>query len=497
MRKLFGYRTAAHTFIKTRKNTSPWQRIAALFLLCLTITNVAIPPLSAYAAAQPVTPAAPHKNSPDLKTQMAQNYAGPLVTGGSAVNAARTTTPPSAGQATPSPLDLPNSQPGEIVSKRTATSMAIRNADGTITEKNYLQPINYQKNGSWQKIDTSLVSDQNPTDATNPISQKFDQMTSSWASPSSNLIVKDNSWQARFSPSDSPKGMLRIQQGSNQVGFVPIGAKQVAPVTTTDSTGTQTVHYYDLWPGVNVAYTVYSAQVKETITLKDKNATNQVQFQVIGASLSKAADGGFAINGLDGSFSVAPINLILNSFGYVSDSSNFSQTYQNGVITVAVNKGYLQALPASAFPAVIDPGIDTVSGSNASANYQNVKSDGSICNRSTCDMYTGGLIDGNGIGREWHNYFYAPYSRYQNTNYRLVVAKMYFTMSTGNWFTGTMSNHTVYATRSVCNNAYACNDTNLPWYGGTVGSTGQIDLTQLYLGRIAAGDWGMWLVLSG
>lgn len=278
---------------------------------------------------------------------------------------------------------------------------------------------------------------------------------------------------------------------------MPINAATVVPVVTADASGQQTVHYHNLWPGVDVAYSVYGSQVKETLTLANKEAASQMAFQVVGATLSKTDAGGFHINGLDNSFSVAPINLILNTYGFVGDSSVYSQSYQDGVLAIAVSKSYLQQLPTQAFPVVIDPGVDTYSGGDGAANYQNVKSDGTLCNRNSCDMYTGGLYDSNGYGREWHNYFYAPYSRYQNTNYRLVNATMHFGMSTGNWFTGTTANHTVYAARSVCNTGFTCNDTSLPWYSGTVGSSGQIDVTQLYLNRIANNDWSMWLEFAG
>src|SRR5207253_1643478 len=120
------------------------QRLIALFLFLLVLAEVILPPVSVYAASQPVKPSAPHKSDVDTKTQMKQNYAGPLITKGSGINNAPATNNaanPAIGQPVYSPLDLPNSQPGEVVDKRTATSEAFRNKDGTITQKEYFQPI--------------------------------------------------------------------------------------------------------------------------------------------------------------------------------------------------------------------------------------------------------------------------------------------------------------------------------------------------------------------
>jgi len=387
---------------------------------------------------------------------------------------------------------------GEITDKRTANTSQFRNADGTVTEKLYTQPIHYKQNGVWQDIDTTLVEDKNAGDAGTIFGKTFGQIES-WASSTNNYQVKANDWTARFSPSDSDQGMVRIKKDDSQIGFVPLNAKSVAPVITTDD-GHQTVHYYDLWPGVNVSYVVTGGTLKESIELKNKDAADQMQFKLIGADLAQNG-GGFTIKGAFGDkFVVTPINLMLTGSGPVTDTSVFNQSFANGVLTVGVDKNYLQNLPASAFPAVIDPGIDTTTGMPGSGDYKAIKSDGTVCTYTSspqCKPYVGGLDSGGGVYKYWRTAYYAPYSSFSNPNKRLVVAKLYFNMQGGAGYHGTTSNKYIDAWRSTCNNAFGCVDTG-NWGGESlIGSSGEINLTALYQSRIAASDYGMWLMLTG
>jgi hypothetical protein len=45
-----------------------------------------------------------------------------------------------------------------------------------------------------------------------------------------------------------------LQYNGQAVALRPVGANQVTPRITTDSTGRQTVHYDNLWPNIDVEY---------------------------------------------------------------------------------------------------------------------------------------------------------------------------------------------------------------------------------------------------
>jgi RHS repeat-associated protein len=489
------------------------RRLQALFLCLLIVSGVAIPPASAYAEnitredSTAITGDGKHKSTPvDTTTPTKFNDPGPLDThdgieGNVVKNANDLLKKKPAGEALQSGIHEQDTSRklGEIEDKRTATTAQFRNADGTVTEKRYLQPINYQKDNKWEKIDTSLVEDKNAGDAGTIFGRAYGQMQS-WMSSTTNFQVKANDWTARFSPSGSEQGMVRIKKGSDQIGFVPVGAKDIAPVITTDSKGHQTAHYYDLWPGVNVEYTATGSSLKESIELKDKEATNKVQFKVIGADLETNKGGGFAIkNAFDGKFAVTPINLMLQKLGPVTDTSVFSQSYKDGTLTISVDGGYLKNLPDSAFPAVVDPGIDTTTGMSGGGDYHALKSDGYYCTYTTspqCKVYVGGVWNGSSYSN-WRSAYYAPYSSFSNPNKKLVVAKLYMNMQTGPGWHGTTDGYGIGVWRSLCNNTFNCIDGNTYGGGAVIGSGGEVDLTDLYKQAISVGDYGMWVMLQG
>ncbi len=166
------------------------QRLTALFLFVAFLAGIAAPPLSAYAASQPVRNSAvadAHRNQlpPDANKPMKTNYPGaeqPTV----ATTKAATDAQPASG----SPLAMlnkagspkgealqevakpPKITPHELTNKRTATSSVSVNADGSLTQKNYFTPQYFKQDGAWQTIDTSLVEDKNAGDSGNQLRRR-------------------------------------------------------------------------------------------------------------------------------------------------------------------------------------------------------------------------------------------------------------------------------------------------------------------------------------
>jgi RHS repeat-associated protein len=495
------------------------RRCSAFFMLVALLSGVFIPPASVYAATHQAAvgdkQSGQHQQTPpDTKTSMKTNYAGPMQTATSKFAAASDAKgtgltsqlgKPSgvAGNPINSPVQAQKFTKHELTDKRTATSTVMQNEDGTLTQKNYFTPQFYQKDNAWQRIDSTLVEDKNAGDAANPLAKSVGQVES-WLSSTTNFTIKDNDWQTRFSPSDSPKGMVRVQKGASQVGFSPVGAKKVAPVITSDKDGKQTVHYYDLWPGVNVEYTVYSSQVKENIVLKDKNASNQIAFTVLGASLQAPKDSGpnapaFEITGaLGDEFSIAPANLILNNFGFVSNPQ-LTQTYKDGKLIVSVDKNYLQSLPDKAFPAVIDPGVDhSTFGTRGGGNFVSFKTDGTICYSNVCNLYAGSLLDSNYVWRSWRGAYFAPYDRFRNSNYKLTHANLHLTQRTNAGFwTGNYNAHWFSVWHASCLNNFGCVEPD-SWSGqANFATVGDIDATYVYQTAISRGDFGAWMMVLG
>ncbi|MEI6481198.1 MAG: PA14 domain-containing protein [Candidatus Saccharibacteria bacterium] len=387
---------------------------------------------------------------------------------------------------------------GEIVEKREANKEVIRNADDTITEKHYLSPKFFQKQGKWETVDTTLVEDTNAADSKNIVGKAFGFLRS-LVLPVTTYTIKDNDWQARFAPSDDKVGMVRIQKSGQNVAFAPQGARTVVPQVSKDSDGKQIVKYADLWPGVDVEYRVYSGEIKENIILKNKTATTEVQFKIIGGGLG-ADDknpGGYLIKGaLNNEFGLTPINLILNNFG-LETKNVYSQKIDGDKLTVAIDKQYLQKLDDKAFPAVIDPSVYRSSfGTRAGGNYVSFKSDGYVCYSNVCNPYAGSLVDSNYYWQSWRSAFYAPYEVLRTNELRSANLHLTQRTNAGFW-TGNYAAHTFYAGHAGCNNNFNCFDNAMGANSANFATSGDIDLTFMYGTSVQRGDYGAWVMLVG
>ena len=387
----------------------------------------------------------------------------------------------------------------ELTDKRTShTSMRV-NGDGSVTERKYFESQFYKKDGKWVDIDNTLVEDKNAGDSGNVLGQAFGQ-AQSWVSSPTNFTTKENEWQARFSPSSEDRGMVRIKKGDSQIGYVPVNAKDVAPVITTDDSGKQVVHYYDLWPGVNVEYIVTPDSVKENIILKDKDASNSIAFKVVGGTLEKQKNG-FTIKGaLGDEFTIANSNLILNNFGFETKSV-LSQDYSDGALKISVDKDYLQSLPSKAFPAVIDPSTFSSNfGTREGGTYVSLKSDGYVCQSNVCNPYAGSLYDSTNTLRYWRSAMHADYYQFQDSSKILTNATLHLQQRTNAGFwTGTTAAHTYFVDHAVCNTNFSCaegNDNSF-YASGSIGTSGDINVTNIYQMVIANNNFGAWLMLAG
>ena len=402
-----------------------------------------------------------------------------------------------------SPVGVQKITPHELVNKRNATTSYYLNKNGTITKTQYFTPHFYQNNGSWDTIDTTLTPDNNAADSGNVFGKALGTVESWLTSNPTAFTDKQNSWVARFTPSDFPLGMVRIKQGNQQVGFLPVNANSVNPVITNDPTGTQTVHYYNLWNGVDVNYLVQTDEVKEAIVLKDKNAASQIQFKMLGASLQKSAPSknkqaqpAFDVTGVfNNQLHIAPANFIANDLGPVDNSTvGLTQTYNNNVLTVSVNDSYLQSLPSKDFPAVIDP--NEWFGNRTGGNYESFETNGYNCPSTQCDLYAGGVTDSNGNLQNWRGAFFVSYDQFKPGGDKLNDASLHLFQRTGvSWWTGYPNVYAYQVGNATCLSGVNCMDSY--WDTGNIGTSGNIDVTNIYANLIKNGNWGGWLMVAG
>jgi RHS repeat-associated protein len=510
-----GYRHFLDKFHRLSKHR---HRIAAALLLAIFLVSIITPSASIYAKSQRPADdgqaANAHRNKlpEDADKPMKQNYAGALPEKQSVNTPAadykptneshvpgignvgdKTDSPPSEGLQGQAQTTYKEE---ELVDKRTATSTTHRNKDGSYSVEQYYVPKFYQKDNKWQTIDTTLIEDKNAADSENALGKAWGQVRS-WFDGTTTYTVKENGWQARFAPSDAKEGMVRIKQGNDQVGFSPVNARSVNPVITTDESGKQTVRYYDLWPGVDLEYIVLSGETKENIVLKNKDAANAVAFKVNGATLEKAKeDSGmlYTIKGaLGDNFSIAPMAISLNKYGFEANQP-LTHDYKDGVLSVSVDRQYLNNLPSDAYPLAIDPTYadNSIFGTRAGGNYVSYKSDGYVCPDTICNPLAGSVLDSSSVWRRWRGTIFADYNRLRGR--QLNNATLHLTQRLGLSTSGTTAVKNFTTWHNYCG-GYNC----LGVQGGSAsfGTVGDIDVTGIYQNRINANDWNAWLMITG
>jgi RHS repeat-associated protein len=396
--------------------------------------------------------------------------------------------------------------PRELENLRTETSDISVNRDGSLTEKNYFMPRYFKKQNKWEKIDTALIEDKNAGDSSNIFGQAWGTVQS-WFKDETTYIVKDHDWKARFAPSDSPEGMLRIKKEASQIGFSPNNANSVAPKVFTNKSGDQVVRYEELWDGVDVDYLVGTASVKESIIFKTKKSVSKVSFRVLGASLRQQGDVekgvSFKIEGaLGNQFELSPVNLTLNEFGMETDTSVFRQAYVDGNVVVSIDRDYLAALPDAAFPAVIDPGVfDSRFGTRAGGSYRSFRDDNYVCTDQYCNVYAGWRYDAQGYPRLWRGALHVNYDQFRDANNVLTNATLHLTQrSNESFYTGEWSAKPFRTYRQACLSGFHCIDVNVPGNSGNptnIAAAGDLNVTAIYQNRIAANDFGAWIGVVG
>jgi RHS repeat-associated protein len=140
----------------------------------------------------------------------------------------------------------------ELVDERDAFTEVWANADGTETVKLHAEPVHFQPAGgeAWERIDNSLVPDgERP----------------GWVRNAA------NGWTVRFGPiTPGGGGGVELVTDAGPARFAPETAADGEPVAPVvgEGDGANSVIYPEVWPGVDVVYTVWGDRVKEDIVVK-------------------------------------------------------------------------------------------------------------------------------------------------------------------------------------------------------------------------------------
>jgi len=331
----------------------------------------------------------------DTSKQMGTHYAGALTPSNTHVAAAAdakkgvfdtSEDAPLAGEASDGPGKKQPAKHEEVVGKRTATSDTYDLGNGKAEVRSYMHRINYKVNGKWEKLNDSLVQDDNAADSTNVFGKALAFVKDKVQTLHTYKLAASD-WQARFAASDDSVGMVRIEAGGKKIAFSPRNAASVTPDVATKN-GVQMVTYKDLWPDVDVMYSVKADALKEEIVVKSASAQTNFAYDIAGVDLTPTADGGFSIDGTKQL--LTELSVTLQKSGPTSEKV-ISQDYKNGVLSIRLDKSWLSKQTDDQFPVVIDP--SWTNGPTVGYGYTAYKSDGYVCSSSSCYMNAGQLYD--------------------------------------------------------------------------------------------------------
>ena len=244
----------------------------------------------------------------------------------------------------------------ELTSARDAVTEVWRNGDGTRTVRLHAEPVHYRPPGatSWARVDNELVAD-----------------------PSRPGWVRNraNAWTVRFGPV-GPGGTGGVELVTDR-GTARFAPEVDAATTVRPAVSGPTVVYRNVWPGVDLAYTVSGGAVKEDIVVRGAGRS-RFPFLVSGLGLSGAGEAVRVTGALADRVGLVPPEVVDAGGRIAGDEAAPQWPRRPGRVAgngaVAVDGAWLaRELATGSGPVVVDPTV--VIGNSL---HQSYKSDGLV-----------------------------------------------------------------------------------------------------------------------
>ena len=251
----------------------------------------------------------------------------------------------------------------EDPSLRTSHSATTVDASGRHTVRIYAGPVHYRDSqGSWQPIDNTLVAD-----------------------GSGNVTNAANSYRASL-PADvsSP---VQFTTAAGSVAFQLVGGHSHRSVEGAHAS------YAGALPGVNVAYAVGNAGVKETLSLADASAPSSFEYALqvspgLTPRLNRSGGIDFVNAGGATAFAFAPPSMV-DAAGASSERVRFELGHDGTSLTLRADKRWL-ADGSRAWPVVVDPSFIANGADRECFIRDGADSASSFCGGSSIDVGTDG-----------------------------------------------------------------------------------------------------------
>jgi len=377
----------------------------------------------------------------------------------------------------------------ELPERRGATSEVWRNADGTFTAMAFDEPKYFQANGSaaWSPIDLTLR-------------------------PEADVVrVAAGPYTATFAPIGDGRadaGVSISVLDGRSVGFAPVGVEALVLPEIAESALGPVVRYVDVWPGVDLEYRATATGVKEDVVVREAGAASAYGFTVRGVDLAAGpvdSAGLVTADGVTGASEIrvappvvtddagvvlveaapevelvgaadAPVALeAVEAAGTIDAEATAAEidaaavVGSDQVMTVAVDPQWLADVE---LPVRIDP--TTVVGPTWTTAWSSL---GDRCD-NTCNVQAGNSVPGGDMF--WRSVAKMPYESLIDNHQYVLTASLTLTRQLGS------SASEQYAACAASANSYAGAVGYQPCGQGAVGSSGVIDVTDLYRGIVAS-----------
>lgn len=221
----------------------------------------------------------------------------------------------------------------ELADRRDAFESVYRNPDGSETLVVSSAPVHYLVGDRWEVIDSSLV-----------------------AGPDGSVVSGANSWRVSFPATLA--GTIGFADAHGAFSWRAVDAAPVKGVVEPDGVS---IRYADAWPDADLVYRVSSWGVEELVEVKSPRASGRYRFELLDASVSRAADGSLSV-AAGGLSAVIGRPEAFDAHGRGVDpvaktALTLDQSQVDEVLTVSVDASWLASQPADRFPLVIDPTI--------------------------------------------------------------------------------------------------------------------------------------------
>ncbi len=232
----------------------------------------------------------------------------------------------------------------ELVELRTADTETWRNVDGSTTVRSFSEERYFQPEGSkgWSAIDPTVVAD---------------DLRPGWFRNAAGPTT------ISFGPLDPDgSGGLEVERGDQRLGFVPADV-ELAESIDPQVDGSR-VTYRDVWPGVDVVYTVSNNAVKEDLVVKEP--TDKVTYEFVTSGNTSLSPDATSKGALRSSSDVEGLRVlapeVTDKRGAPAADAKPIQSLERradgrSVVALSVDSSWMKGLKKSDFPVRLDPTV--------------------------------------------------------------------------------------------------------------------------------------------